>query len=73
MNDYTGKWIAFNDPCFTDREPYCNRVSLMKSEDAIAHWRRTHPDTDCADREALGSFMAVHWAWHVDQPAWMTS
>jgi hypothetical protein len=63
------EWLAFNDPFFTDKEPYCNTVRFITKQDAIALWRRTHPESDMNDEGAVLEFMAVHWAWEATEAA----
>ena len=61
--------IAFNDPYWTDKPPYCNTVRLILKQDAVSFimrmWeeeRRTpYPGTS---EQALAEFMTVNQAWY---------
>lgn len=65
------EWLAYNDPFFTDEEPYCNTVRFITKDDAVAYWKRTHPNHPAIGDAGvlLGEFMAVHWAWQADEPS----
>jgi hypothetical protein len=62
-------WLAFNDPFFTDRPPYCNTVRHITKADAVAYWKRTHEGYAGDDEQALLEFMTVMWAWSALSPA----
>lgn len=58
------KWLCFNDPFFTDSEPYCNTLRFITEGDAIKLWRRIHSEcSDATDEVALSDFMVVNHAW----------
>ena len=62
------RWLAFNDPFFTDEKPYCNTIRLITEEDAVQFMRRIHPENPYSDVEALDDFKAVMWAWRIEAP-----
>ena len=62
------KWIEWNEPMFTDEEPYCNTIRRMLPYDVVHYWERTHPNENYTDEEAIDSFMAVNWAWFKEYP-----
>lgn len=63
------EWLAFNDPFFTDKEPYCNTVRFITKVDAIKFARRQNPNQVMDDETALLEFMAVNWAWQATEAA----
>lgn len=67
------RYIAFNDPFWTDREPYCNTVRFITQEDAAQYTRRAHKERHgvaypWSEERAISDFMVEHWAWFCDLP-----
>ena len=60
------KWLAFNDPFFTEEPPYCETVRLITEENAILLMKICHPDRDYTDLDALHDFMADNSAWYIE-------
>lgn len=57
---------AYNDPFFTDEEPYCNTVRYISEEDIIKYMNRVYPEREYTDEDALYDFVIVNWAWSVE-------
>ena len=57
--------VVYNEPldANTANRQTLNSVVHVSVPDAIEHWKRTHPDREWTDEEALDQFMVINWAW----------
>jgi hypothetical protein len=67
-------WLAYNDPMWTDKPPYCNTIRFISWGDAAAcikrmHEEKYHVSWPLSDEQAVEEFKAVHWAWDVQPPS----
>ena len=69
----TSRYLAFNDPFWTDKAPYCDTVRLISRKDAILYIWRTHRETHGTKYpgtvgQAVEDFKTVHQAWECEAP-----
>ena len=74
-----GRLVAWNEPWgITDIssnpdvgvEVRLDVVSHAREADIVEYWKATHTSDkykDATDADLLDEFMAVHWAWFVDE------